>query len=172
MFICLNGDIERQFEFVQQNWINNSVFSGLGCEQDGLVGAPGDPPGCFTIQSPTVRQRTLNIPSFVRVRGGAYFFLRPRRLRYLATLNGGGTERLPASAFVRPTSLRPSSVATVTSAPRVDRPRGSAAASAAGVGRTIPAADGGRHVLWPIAADAEPTSSAATFLSGGGASPW
>jgi len=28
-FICLNSDIERQFEFVQQTWINSPVFSGL-----------------------------------------------------------------------------------------------------------------------------------------------
>ena len=101
LFICLNGDIERQFEFVQQNWVNNSVFSGLGCEQDGLVGAPGDEPGCFTVQSPSVRQRTLNIPSFVTVRGGAYFFLPGlATIRYLATLNGAGAETLPPSAFV------------------------------------------------------------------------
>ncbi len=100
LFICLNGDIERQFEFVQQNWVNNTVFSGLGCEQDGLVGAPGGDPGCFTVQSPSVRQRTLNIPSFVTVRGGAYFFLPGlATLRYLATLNDAGAETLPPSAF-------------------------------------------------------------------------
>ena len=100
LFICLNGDIERQFEFVQQNWVNNTVFSGLGCEQDGLVGAPGGEPGCFTVQSPSVRQRTLNIPSFVTVRGGAYFFLPGlATIRYLATLNGAGTETLPPSAY-------------------------------------------------------------------------
>ena len=101
LFVCLNGDIERQFEFVQQNWVNNTVFSGVGCEQDGLVGAPGGDPGCFTVQSPSVRQRTLHIPSFIRVRGGAYFFLPGlATIRYLATLNGAGAETLPPSAFV------------------------------------------------------------------------
>ena len=100
LFICLNGDIERQFEFVQQNWVNNTVFSGVGCEQDGLVGAPGGDPGCFTVQSPSVRQRTLKVPSFVTVRGGAYFFLPGlATIRYLATLNGAGAETLPPSAF-------------------------------------------------------------------------
>ena len=112
LFICLNGDIERQFEFVQQNWVNNSVFGGLGCEQDGLVGAPGEPPGCFTVQSASVRQRTLNIPSFVTVRGGAYFFLPGlATLRYLATLNGAGATTLPPAHSSRPTSQRHSSVA-------------------------------------------------------------
>ena len=100
LFICLNGDIERQFEFVQQNWVNNSVFGGLGSEQDGLVRAPGDEPGCFTVQSASVRQRTLDIPKFVTVRGGAYFFLPGlATIRYLATLNGAGTGTLPPSAY-------------------------------------------------------------------------
>ena len=100
LFICLNGDIERQFEFVQQNWVNNTVFSGVGCEQDGLVGAPGSDPGCFTVQSPSVRQRTLNIPSFITVRGGAYFFLPGlATIRYLAALNDAGAETLPPSVF-------------------------------------------------------------------------
>ncbi len=33
-FICINSDIERQFEFVQQSWINNTVFGGLYSEVD------------------------------------------------------------------------------------------------------------------------------------------
>ena len=158
LFICLNGDIERQFEFVQQNWVNNSVFSGLGCEQDGLVRAPGDEPGCFTAQSASVRQRTLHIPSFIRVRGGAYFFLPGlATIRYLATLNGAGAETLPPSAFAlgeRASAFHRSP--GVATAPRVGRPRGSAAASAAGLGRALPALDGGRDD--PLAGSGRPTS--------------
>jgi Dyp-type peroxidase family len=87
LFICLNGDIERQFEFVQQNWINNSVFGGLANERDGLVGASADLHGILTVQQPTVRRRTLEIPSFVTMRGGAYFFLPGlSTVRYLASL--------------------------------------------------------------------------------------
>ena len=104
LFICLSGNIERQFEFVQQNWINNTVFSGLGCEQDGLVGAPGGHPGCFTTQSPTVRQRTVKIPSFVKVRGGAYFFLPGlSALRYLARLTDT-SDAMVARPIAKPTA--------------------------------------------------------------------
>ncbi len=38
LFLCLNSDIERQFEFVQQTWINNPVFGGLNGEVDPLIG--------------------------------------------------------------------------------------------------------------------------------------
>ncbi len=137
LFICLNGDIERQFEFVQQNWVNNSVFGGLGSEQDGLVRAPGDEPGCFTVQSASVRQRTLDIPKFVTVRGGAYFFLPGlATIRYLATLNGAGAETLPPSAFAPASEPAPFVGRQASrSAPRAGRPRGSAATSAGSPGR-------------------------------------
>ncbi len=36
MFVVLNADIERQFEFVQQNWINDPGFAELGHERDPL----------------------------------------------------------------------------------------------------------------------------------------
>lgn len=38
LFLCLNADIERQFEFVQQTWVNNPVFGGLNGEVDPLIG--------------------------------------------------------------------------------------------------------------------------------------
>jgi deferrochelatase/peroxidase EfeB len=28
-FICLNANISRQFEFIQNTWINNNKFGGL-----------------------------------------------------------------------------------------------------------------------------------------------
>ena len=108
LFICLNGDIERQFEFVQQNWINNSVFGGLASERDDLVGAPSNDHGCFTVQSPTVRQRTLDIPSFVTVRGGAYFFLPGlSTLRYLASLTDAEAQARPIAALTPQALLAP-----------------------------------------------------------------
>ena len=45
LFICLNADIARQFEFVQQTWILNRNFATLYDETDPLVG----PKGGFTI---------------------------------------------------------------------------------------------------------------------------
>jgi deferrochelatase/peroxidase EfeB len=38
LFMCLNGDIERQFEFVQQTWLKSPSFHGLSCEKDPLLG--------------------------------------------------------------------------------------------------------------------------------------
>ena len=87
IFICLNSDIERQFEFVQQTWLNNPVFAGMDGEVDPVVGnlAKGD---CtFTVQARPLRSRVHNLKRFVTVKGGAYFFLPSiRALRYLASL--------------------------------------------------------------------------------------
>ena len=37
LFMCLNGDIERQFEFIQQTWLVSPAFHGLVGEQDPLT---------------------------------------------------------------------------------------------------------------------------------------
>ncbi len=85
-FICLNADIERQFEFVQQTWIDNGVFGGLFRESDPLMGNQEPTDRLFTIQRDPVRARVHGLRRFVTVKGGAYFFLPGlRALRYLAT---------------------------------------------------------------------------------------
>jgi Dyp-type peroxidase family len=86
-FICLNGNIARQFEFIQHTWINNPKFDGLYDAADPLVA--GREKNAFTVQARPVRERYCPLPRFVGVRGGAYFFLPGiRALRYLASLNG------------------------------------------------------------------------------------
>jgi Dyp-type peroxidase family len=86
-FLCLNSDIERQFEFVQQTWINNPVFGGLDGEVDPLVGNLTKGDEIFTTQADPLRTRVHNLERFVTVKGGAYFFLPSiRALRYLASL--------------------------------------------------------------------------------------
>jgi deferrochelatase/peroxidase EfeB len=70
LFMCLNTDIARQFEFVQQTWLLNSNFATLLDEVDPLVGAPGR----MTIREEPLR-RTLEVDTFVRMAGGEYFFL-------------------------------------------------------------------------------------------------
>ena len=97
-FICLNSDIERQFEFVQQTWIDNPVFAGLYDERDPLIGqrvtGHGDSPDgegggdpIMTIQAEPLRRRVHGLGHFVTVLGGAYFFLPGiRALRYLGSL--------------------------------------------------------------------------------------
>jgi Dyp-type peroxidase family len=86
-FICLNSDIERQFEFVQQTWINNPVFAGLDGEVDPLVGDLKKGDSMFTVQAEPLRQRVQGLSRFVVTKGGAYFFLPGvQALKYLASL--------------------------------------------------------------------------------------
>lgn len=86
-FICFNADIANQFEFVQQTWMNGTVFQGLRGEVDPLVGDPTGTGGLFTIQGEPLRCRVHDLPRFVTVRGGAYFFAPSRAaLRYLSRL--------------------------------------------------------------------------------------
>lgn len=86
-FLCLNSDIERQFEFVQQTWCNNPVFGGLNGEVDPLVGNLTKGDEIFTVPADPLRTRVHNLERFVTVKGGAYFFLPSMNaLRYLASL--------------------------------------------------------------------------------------
>jgi Dyp-type peroxidase family len=78
VFMCINADIQRQFEFVQQTWINNPKFNGLYDNKDPLIGDNNATPtgtGSMTIQRSPVRQKVDGIPRFVAVKGGGYFFL-------------------------------------------------------------------------------------------------
>lgn len=80
-FICLNANISRQFEFIQNAWLAGTKFSGLTGESDPLVGNRQPLSGCpvtanFTLQSECGLQRRVSgLPRFVTVRGGAYFFM-------------------------------------------------------------------------------------------------
>jgi deferrochelatase/peroxidase EfeB len=90
-FICLNANISRQFEFLQNAWIMNTKFSGLTGESDPLLGNREAIPACpvtgdFTRpEDGGVGRRVSGLPQFVTVRGGAYFFLPSlRSLRFFA----------------------------------------------------------------------------------------
>jgi Dyp-type peroxidase family len=80
-FICLNANILRQFEFLQNAWLNSTKFSGLTGESDPLLGNRVALPGCpvtsdFTMQnSGGLRRWVSGLPQFIKVRGGAYFFM-------------------------------------------------------------------------------------------------
>jgi Dyp-type peroxidase family len=90
-FMCLNTDLERQFEFIQQNWTNNPAFSGLGSgdERDPLIGGQSCPVarGVFTVQGLPAPARLTEVPHFVTVKGGQYFFL--PGLKALRALSNG-----------------------------------------------------------------------------------
>ena len=82
LFICLNTDIARQFEFVQQTWILNKNFATLFDETDPLVG----PKASFTIPRDPLR-RIVDVETFIQSAGGEYFFLPSiPALDYLAKL--------------------------------------------------------------------------------------
>ena len=86
-FMCLVGDLSRQYEFVQHSWINDPVFDGLHDNADPLVAPRGERGGTFVEQVEPVSRCHRDLPEFVRVRGGAYFFLPGvAALRYLAQL--------------------------------------------------------------------------------------
>lgn len=81
-FICLNANIGRQFEFVQHTWANNPNFNGLYRDTDPIIGPRfhnGLAQNQFTIQQCPARVQVKGLPAFVRMRGGAYFFLPSRR---------------------------------------------------------------------------------------------
>jgi deferrochelatase/peroxidase EfeB len=71
LFLCVNADLRRQFEFVQQTWMNNHKFSGLFDEGDPLIGGNGS----FTVQGPEGHERISGLKRFVTVKGGGYFFM-------------------------------------------------------------------------------------------------
>jgi deferrochelatase/peroxidase EfeB len=90
-FVCLNANISRQFEFLQNAWINSTKFSGLTGESDPLLGNRQPVLGCPVTSDFTeprkegIPQRVSGLPQFVTVRGGAYFFLPSlRALRFFA----------------------------------------------------------------------------------------
>jgi deferrochelatase/peroxidase EfeB len=77
LFLGLNSDLKRQFEFIQQTWIQRPKFNGLYDETDPVLGNHGDGSGLnnLTIQDCPLQQRLTGLPQFVTVKGGAYFFL-------------------------------------------------------------------------------------------------
>jgi Dyp-type peroxidase family len=78
IFIALNASLSRQFEFVQQQWINYGNDARLGNDKDPIMGSHGDH-GRFVVQgdtTPTNPPFVCNrLPDFVELRGGDYFFL-------------------------------------------------------------------------------------------------
>lgn len=82
LFMAINTDITRQFEFVQQTWVLNKSFAALSGEADPLVG----PRGPFTVPEEPLRALP-EVKTFVRLVGGDYFFLPSlAALNYLAQL--------------------------------------------------------------------------------------
>jgi Dyp-type peroxidase family len=89
IFMCLCGNLSRQFEFIQASWVNNPKFAELYDDADPLLGDHQHDGATFTVPAQPVRRRFGGLPRFVTVRGGTYAFLPGLRgLRYLANLGG------------------------------------------------------------------------------------
>jgi len=93
-FICLAGNILRQFEFVQNAWSMSSKFSGLQQESDPLLGnreplLSGEKTDQF--KRPDANgpvKTTCDLPQFVTVKGGGYFFMPGlSALKYIASVS-------------------------------------------------------------------------------------
>ncbi len=92
-FICLVSNILRQFEFVQNSWVIGTKFDALSDEGDPLLGiraaVAGEGTNTFSRPQETgLGVRYTEIPQFITVRGGAYFFLPSMSaLRYLSMID-------------------------------------------------------------------------------------
>jgi Dyp-type peroxidase family len=92
ILVALVADIERQFEFVQRSWINDGdPFRLDSADRDPLCGNNRDgrdrPPADqvnqphaetkrkFSVPAATRLPWALNLPEFVKTRGGEYFFV-------------------------------------------------------------------------------------------------
>src|SRR5262249_38164367 len=74
IFIALQADIHRQFEFVQTTWINHGDFAGLGSNDRDPVVGPNDLPGSGSFLIPGAAPPfVFHLPRFVTTRGGGYF---------------------------------------------------------------------------------------------------
>lgn len=78
IFMALNASLSRQFEFVQQQWIQYGNDARLGNDKDPLLGRHGGQ-GKFVVQGDRTPANPpfvcSNLPDFVELRGGDYFFL-------------------------------------------------------------------------------------------------
>ncbi|MGA9139650.1 MAG: Dyp-type peroxidase [Methanocella sp.] len=86
LFAMVGTHLDRQFEFVQGEWINDGKFIGAPAEKDPLVSSTDGRE--FTIPKRPIRRRLTGLPAFVTNRGGEYCFLPGMRaLRWLADLD-------------------------------------------------------------------------------------
>jgi len=79
VFMALGASLFRQFEFVQQQWIEYGNDARLGNDKDLMVGCHNGGNDGFTVQGSAEPGNTPficgSLPNFVDMRGGEYFFL-------------------------------------------------------------------------------------------------
>ncbi|WP_433556664.1 Dyp-type peroxidase [Pseudonocardia xinjiangensis] len=85
--VFIGAHLDRQFEFIKSEWVNDGNFIGYSGEKDPVAGHH-DGTGSVTIPQRPIRRRLQNMPSFVVTRGGEYCFLPGlRALRWLSELD-------------------------------------------------------------------------------------
>jgi Dyp-type peroxidase family len=85
-FLFISAKAMATIEFLQQEWINDGNFIGVGNERDPIIGLQ-DADATFTIPKEPVRRRVHGIETFNALRGGEYFFMPSLSgLRWLAEL--------------------------------------------------------------------------------------
>lgn len=78
-FVALVSTISRQFEFVQSSWMQSPAFAGLRDENDPIIGTKEiegkNERNNFTCPMHPFPTQQKELPSFVKMKGGQYFFL-------------------------------------------------------------------------------------------------
>jgi Dyp-type peroxidase family len=73
-FLFISAKAMATIEFLQQEWVNDGNFMGLGSERDPIIGLQEEG-AVFTIPREPVRHRVHGIETFNVLRGGEYFFM-------------------------------------------------------------------------------------------------
>jgi len=73
-FLFISAKAMTTIEFLQQEWINDGNFIGIGDERDPIIGLQEEG-ATFTIPAEPVRHRVHGIETFNVLRGGEYFFM-------------------------------------------------------------------------------------------------
>jgi Dyp-type peroxidase family len=86
LFAFVGAHLDRQFEFIQREWINDGRFIGAPTEKDPLVSSSDGRE--LTIPKQPIRSHLKGLPAFVVNRGGEYCFMPGlRALHWLADLD-------------------------------------------------------------------------------------
>lgn len=78
IILIMCASLGRQFEFMQQQWVNYGVDANAGNDVDPLIGRRGAEPKFIIPADPALGRAPFiadALPQFVETRGGAYFFV-------------------------------------------------------------------------------------------------
>jgi Dyp-type peroxidase family len=88
IFLFISAKAMATMEFLQQEWIEEGNFLGIGEERDPIIGRQEEG-AVFTIPKEPVRRRVHGIETFNVLRGGEYFFMPSiSALTWIANLSG------------------------------------------------------------------------------------